>query len=126
MGCPAGPSVELATEDRAKAFAECNADNLHQRSPMECNALGMEDRANDLLERDKKCVSRRDVAFRTLWKSPTHVVLFNAQEEKLASFLEEQCYSKVAQFFHAHFAVDRELQAHVAVYAKEDEDRCHS
>lgn len=51
------------------------------------------------------------------WTQPSHIVLFDSQEKPLKEFLVSHHYYEVRRFFHAHFKVDRELQASVVVYA---------
>lgn len=51
------------------------------------------------------------------WSQPTHVVLFDSEEKRLKDFLISQSFKESKRFFHAHFKVDRDLQASVVVYA---------
>ncbi|XP_047321722.1 mannosyltransferase APTG1 [Impatiens glandulifera] len=48
---------------------------------------------------------------------PSHIVLFNSQEELLKDFLTSNSLEESKRFFHAHFKVDRDLQASIVVYA---------
>ncbi|KAL8037257.1 hypothetical protein ABFX02_11G028400 [Erythranthe guttata] len=51
------------------------------------------------------------------WTAPSHIVLFDSQEKLLKEFLVSNNFYEIRRFFHAHFKVDRELQASVVVYA---------
>ncbi|XP_020527633.1 GPI mannosyltransferase 3 isoform X1 [Amborella trichopoda] len=51
--------------------------------------------------------------------SPSHVVLFDSHEMHLAPILSLHSYRLIKRLFHAHFKVDRELQASVLIYARE-------
>ncbi|XP_049932426.1 mannosyltransferase APTG1 isoform X2 [Nymphaea colorata] len=51
------------------------------------------------------------------WKQPSHILLFDSQERHLKDFLTSHSYKEIRRFFHAHFKVDRDLQAAVLVYA---------
>ncbi|EXB94916.1 GPI mannosyltransferase 3 [Morus notabilis] len=51
------------------------------------------------------------------WSIPSHIVLFESEEKLLKDFLETHSYREEKRFFHAHFKVDRDLQASVAMYA---------
>lgn len=48
---------------------------------------------------------------------PSHVVLFDSEEKLLRDFLISHSFTEITRFFHAHFKVDRDLQASVVVYA---------
>ncbi|XP_011018110.1 PREDICTED: GPI mannosyltransferase 3 isoform X1 [Populus euphratica] len=48
---------------------------------------------------------------------PSHVVLFASEEKLLRDFLISHSFTEIRRFFHAHFKVDRDLQASVVVYA---------
>ncbi|CAM8942477.1 unnamed protein product [Rhodiola kirilowii] len=47
---------------------------------------------------------------------PSHIVLFESEEKQMTEFLKSRSYSEIKRFFHAHFKVDRDLQASVVVY----------
>ncbi|XP_044463121.1 mannosyltransferase APTG1 [Mangifera indica] len=47
---------------------------------------------------------------------PSHVVLFSSEEKLLRDLLISYSYKELQRFFHAHFKVDRDLQASVVVY----------
>ncbi|KAK2399598.1 Alg9 mannosyltransferase family [Trifolium repens] len=49
---------------------------------------------------------------------PSHIVLFDSEEQKLRSFLISFDYKEEKQFFNAHFKVDRDLQASIVVYVQ--------
>ncbi|XP_037492164.1 GPI mannosyltransferase 3 isoform X2 [Jatropha curcas] len=51
---------------------------------------------------------------------PSHVVLFESEERHLKDFLISHSFKEIRRFFHAHFKVDRDLQASVVVYALAD------
>ncbi|CAI9102775.1 OLC1v1001100C1 [Oldenlandia corymbosa var. corymbosa] len=51
------------------------------------------------------------------WSIPSHIVLFDSQEKLLKDFLVSHNFHEVKRFFHAHFNVDRELQASIVLYA---------
>ncbi|CAA7407566.1 unnamed protein product [Spirodela intermedia] len=57
------------------------------------------------------------------WSLPSHIVLFDSEESQLRDFLFSHSFSEVKRFFHAHFKVDRDLQASIAVYALTEEER---
>ncbi|KAK9210514.1 hypothetical protein WN944_002885 [Citrus x changshan-huyou] len=48
---------------------------------------------------------------------PSHVVLFGSEEILLRYLLKSYSFREIRRFFHAHFKVDRDLQASVVVYA---------
>ncbi|KAL1332609.1 hypothetical protein HN51_061385 [Arachis hypogaea] len=47
---------------------------------------------------------------------PSHIVLFDSEEQKLKNLLNSYDYREERRFFNAHFKVDRELQASIVVY----------
>eukprot|EP00897_Mesotaenium_endlicherianum_P002325 jgi/Mesen1/211/ME1139601C07579 len=49
---------------------------------------------------------------------PSHLAMFDFQEAQLQAFLSVHGYLQKHRFFHAHFPVDRELQASVALYVR--------
>jgi phosphatidylinositol glycan class B len=49
---------------------------------------------------------------------PSHIVLFSSLELEVHPFLNAHQYSLDKSFFHAHFTVDRELQAYVMVFTQ--------
>ncbi|XP_052180481.1 mannosyltransferase APTG1 isoform X2 [Diospyros lotus] len=51
------------------------------------------------------------------WSLPSHIVLFDSQEKLLEDFLASHSFQEERRFFHAHFKVDRDLQASVVVYS---------
>ncbi|KAL3535287.1 hypothetical protein ACH5RR_003748 [Cinchona calisaya] len=51
------------------------------------------------------------------WSIPSHIVLFDSQEKLLKEFLVSHNFHEVKRFFHAHFKVDRDLQASVVLYS---------
>ncbi|KAF9613725.1 hypothetical protein IFM89_010167 [Coptis chinensis] len=50
------------------------------------------------------------------WSLPSHIVLFDSEERQLKELLSMHSFREVKRFFHAHFKVDRDLQAYVVVY----------
>lgn len=52
---------------------------------------------------------------------PSHVVLFGSEEILLRDLLKSYSFREIRRFFHAHFKVDRDLQASVVVYASTSE-----
>lgn len=50
------------------------------------------------------------------WSMPSHIVLFDAQEKLLKDLLISLSFHEERRFFHAHFKVDRDLQAEVVLY----------
>ncbi|XVF47802.1 hypothetical protein PTKIN_Ptkin03bG0140200 [Pterospermum kingtungense] len=59
------------------------------------------------------------IDFTKNWSHPSHIVLFDSEEKQLRNFLVSHSFTEVRRFFHAHFKVDRDLQASVVVYAYE-------
>ncbi|XVE71741.1 hypothetical protein DITRI_Ditri10aG0176200 [Diplodiscus trichospermus] len=57
------------------------------------------------------------VDFARNWSCPSHIVMFDSEEKQLRKFLVSHSFREVRRFFHAHFKVDRDLQASVVVYA---------
>ncbi|KAH7569299.1 hypothetical protein JRO89_XS06G0140200 [Xanthoceras sorbifolium] len=51
---------------------------------------------------------------------PSHIVLFESEERPLRDLLVSYSFREIQRFFHAHFKVDRDLQASVVVYALAD------
>lgn len=51
------------------------------------------------------------------WSLPSHIILFDSQEEPLKDFLALHSFQERRRFFHAHFKVDRDLQASVVLYS---------
>ncbi|KAF2314365.1 hypothetical protein GH714_025720 [Hevea brasiliensis] len=54
------------------------------------------------------------------WSLPSHIVLFESEERLLKDFLIAHSFREIRRFFHAHFKVDRDLQASVVIYALKD------
>ncbi|CAL9749899.1 unnamed protein product [Musa acuminata subsp. burmannicoides] len=48
---------------------------------------------------------------------PSHIVLFSSEEKQLRELLISYSFDEIKRFFHAHFKVDRDLQASVVVYS---------
>lgn len=55
------------------------------------------------------------------WAPPSHIVLFDTEEKYIKDFLFSHSFKEIKRFFHAHFKVDRDLQASVVVYALLDQ-----
>ncbi|CAL1376987.1 unnamed protein product [Linum trigynum] len=53
------------------------------------------------------------------WSLPSHIVLFKSQEQLLRDFLVLHSFRESQRFFHAHFKVDRDLQASVVIYTSD-------
>ncbi|XP_020231283.1 GPI mannosyltransferase 3 isoform X2 [Cajanus cajan] len=49
---------------------------------------------------------------------PSHIVLFDSEEQKLRNLLISFDYREEKRFFNAHFKVDRDLQASIVVYVR--------
>ncbi|KAG4970058.1 hypothetical protein JHK85_036479 [Glycine max] len=49
---------------------------------------------------------------------PSHVVLFDSEEQKLKNLLISLDYKEEKRFFNAHFKVDRDLQGSIVVYVR--------
>ncbi|OMP10408.1 GPI mannosyltransferase [Corchorus olitorius] len=93
---------------------------LHRNLPMrflDCTPSSEEKGIPD--ESDRFMMNPVDFAidFAKNWSSPSHIVLFDSEEKQLRNFLLSQSFQEVRRFFHAHFKVDRDLQASVVVYA---------
>ncbi|KAI9126033.1 hypothetical protein K1719_003451 [Acacia pycnantha] len=50
------------------------------------------------------------------WSQPSHIVLYDSEEQKLRNYLISLDYREESRFFNAHFKVDRDLQASIVVY----------
>nr|XP_043629540.1 mannosyltransferase APTG1 isoform X2 [Erigeron canadensis] len=91
---------------------------LHQRIPMrflDCSpseAKGSLDESDQFLTDPFGFTSE----FAKNWSQPSHIILFNNEEEHLKDFLFSSSYAERKRFFHSHFKVDRDLQASVVVY----------
>ncbi|XWS70896.1 hypothetical protein CRYUN_Cryun03dG0089400 [Craigia yunnanensis] len=57
------------------------------------------------------------VDFTKNWSQPSRILLFDSEEKQLRNFLVSHSFREVRRFLHAHFKVDRNLQASVVVYA---------
>lgn len=55
------------------------------------------------------------------WSQPSHLILFDSEEKQLMDFLILHSFQEIKRFFHAHFKVDRDLQASVVVYALKEQ-----
>ncbi|CAH9105438.1 unnamed protein product [Cuscuta epithymum] len=96
---------------------------LHRNIPMrflDCTpseAKGVVDESDRFLSDPVGFATR----FAKGWSLPSHIVVFDAQEKLLEEFLALHNFKEIKRFFHAHFKVDRELQASIAVYASGDQ-----
>ncbi|CAN4084330.1 unnamed protein product [Withania somnifera] len=117
-------SVE-ADSGKAKSilfFTPCHAtpyySTLHRNIPMRFLDCTPSDDTGVLDESDQFLVDPAGFAteFAKNWSIPSHIVLFDSQEKLLKDFLALHNFKEIKRFFHAHFKVDRELQASVAVY----------
>lgn len=92
---------------------------LHQNIPMrflDCtpsDEKGIMDESDQFLDDPLGFIAK----FAHNWTWPSHIVLFESQEKPLKEFLLSHKFSEMRRFFHAHFKVDRELQASIVVYA---------
>ncbi|XP_055822992.1 mannosyltransferase APTG1 isoform X2 [Solanum dulcamara] len=103
-------------------FTPCHAtpyySTLHRNLPMRFLDCTPGDEKGALDESDQFLVDPAGFAteFAKNWSIPSHIVLFDFQEKLLKDFLALHNFEEIKRFFHAHFKVDRELQASVAVY----------
>lgn len=101
--CHATPYYSTLHRDLPMRFLDCTPSD----------EKGILDESNQFLE--------DPVGFATKlarnWSLPSHIVLFDSQEKLLKEFLVSHHFKEIRRFFHAHFKVDRELQASVVVYA---------
>ncbi|XP_049359842.1 mannosyltransferase APTG1 isoform X2 [Solanum verrucosum] len=103
-------------------FTPCHAtpyySTLHRNLPMRFLDCTPSDEKGALDESDQFLVDPAGFAteFAKNWSIPSHIVLFDFQEKLLKDFLALHNFEEIKRFFHAHFKVDRELQASVAVY----------
>ncbi|KAK6151508.1 hypothetical protein DH2020_014143 [Rehmannia glutinosa] len=118
-----------ARENKVKSIlflTPCHAtpyySTLHQNIPMrflDCTPSeekGILDESDRFLNDPFRFVTR----LASNWTLPSHIVLFDSQEKLLKEFLASLHFYEIKRFFHAHFKVDRELQASVVVYAFHD------
>ncbi|KAI3709197.1 hypothetical protein L2E82_38956 [Cichorium intybus] len=95
---------------------------LHQNLPMrflDCSpseVKGIPDESDRFLMDPINFISE----YEKNWSKPSHIVLFNTEENHLKDFLFSHSFKEIKRFFHAHFKVDRDLQASVVVYANLD------
>ncbi|XP_002976970.2 GPI mannosyltransferase 3 [Selaginella moellendorffii] len=114
-----------ATDQRVESIAfltQCHAtpfySSLHKDLPMrflDCSPSsdGGKDEASRFMEDPLAALS---VMFGD-GNVPSHIVFFDSLEDKLRPFLEARSYKLVKKVFHAHFPVDRELQAYLCVFS---------
>ncbi|CAJ2649668.1 unnamed protein product [Trifolium pratense] len=93
---------------------------LHHNLPMQFLDCTPSDEKGVLDESD--CYMMDPVSFMSKyakdWSHPSHIVLFDSEEQKLRSFLISFDYREGKRFFNAHFKVDRDLQASIVVYVR--------
>ncbi|KAK4479430.1 hypothetical protein RD792_014944 [Penstemon davidsonii] len=115
-----------ASEDRVKSIlflTPCHAtpyySTLHHNLPMRFLDCTPSEDKGIMDESDQFLMNPVGFAteFARNWSFPSHIVLFDSQENILKEFLVLQHFHEIRRFFHAHFKVDRELQASVVVYA---------
>ncbi|KAK4479441.1 hypothetical protein RD792_014955, partial [Penstemon davidsonii] len=115
-----------ASEDRVKSIlflTPCHAtpyySTLHHNLPMRFLDCTPSEDKGIMDESDQFLMNPVGFAteFARNWSLPSHIVLFDSQENILKEFLVLQHFHEIRRFFHAHFKVDRELQASVVVYA---------
>ncbi|KAF5789457.1 putative hexosyltransferase [Helianthus annuus] len=92
---------------------------LHQNLPMRFLDCSPSEVKGNLDESDRFMTDPIGFTseFAKNWSQPSHIVLFNNEEKHLKDFLSSHSYEETKRFFHAHFKVDRDLQASVVVYA---------
>ncbi|KAF3649801.1 putative E3 ubiquitin-protein ligase XBAT32-like [Capsicum annuum] len=93
---------------------------LHRNLPMRFLDCTPSDEKGALDESDRFLADPAGFAteFAKNWSIPSHIVLFDYQEKLLKDFLALHNFGEIKRFFHAHFKVDREHQASVAVYTR--------
>ncbi|KAK4490478.1 hypothetical protein RD792_001155 [Penstemon davidsonii] len=115
-----------ASEDRVKGIlflTPCHAtpyySTLHHNLPMRFLDCTPSEDKGVMDESDQFLMNPVGFAtdFARNWSLPSYIVLFDSQEKILKEFLVLQHFHEIRRFFHAHFKVDRELQASVVVYA---------
>lgn len=92
---------------------------LHRNLPMRFLDCSPSEEKGVLDESDRFMMDPVGFAseFAKNWSLPSHIVLFDSQEKLLKDFLTSHSFQEKRRFFHAHFKVDRDLQASVVVYA---------
>lgn len=92
---------------------------LHRNLPMRFLDCSPSEEKGVLDESDRFMMDPVGFAseFAKNWSLPSHIVLFDSQEKLLRDFLTSHSFQEKRRFFHAHFKVDRDLQASVVVYA---------
>ncbi|XP_028063409.1 GPI mannosyltransferase 3 [Camellia sinensis] len=92
---------------------------LHRNLPMRFLDCSPSEEKGVLDESDRFMMDPVGFAseFAKNWSLPSHIVLFDSQEKLLKDFLKSHSFQEKRRFFHAHFKVDRDLQASVVVYA---------
>ncbi|VFQ71286.1 unnamed protein product [Cuscuta campestris] len=121
-------SVEAATGKVRSIlfFTPCHAtpyySTLHRNIPMRFLDCTPSEERGVLDESDQFMLDPVGFAteFAKSWSPPSHIVVFDAQEKLLEKFLDLHNFKEVKRFFHAHFKVDRELQASITVYASNE------
>ncbi|XP_050373229.1 mannosyltransferase APTG1 isoform X2 [Argentina anserina] len=103
MPCHATPYYSTVHRDLPMRFLDC--------TPSE--EKGIPDESDQFLMDPVGFASE----FSKKWSLPSHIVLFDSEEKKLQDFLVSNSFKEIKRFFHAHFKVDRDLQASVVVYA---------
>lgn len=96
---------------------------LHQNVPMkflDCTPSSEEKGVLDESDRFMMDPASFMSKYAQNWSLPSHIVLFDSEEQKLRSFLISFDYREEKRFFNAHFKVDRDLQASIVVYVKKD------
>ncbi|XP_059637560.1 mannosyltransferase APTG1 isoform X2 [Cornus florida] len=94
---------------------------LHRNLPMRFLDCSPSEEKGTLDESDRFMMDPVGFAseFAINWSLPSHIVLFDSQEKLLKNFLFSHSFEEIRRFFHAHFKVDRDLQASIVVYALE-------
>ncbi|KAE9462492.1 hypothetical protein C3L33_05597, partial [Rhododendron williamsianum] len=92
---------------------------LHHNLPMQFLDCSPSEEKGVLDESDRFMMDPVGFAaeFAKNWSLPSHIVLFDSQEKLLKDFLTSHSFQEERRFFHAHFKVDRDLQASVVIYS---------
>lgn len=92
---------------------------LHQNLPMRFLDCTPSEQRGILDESDRFLLDPAGFLseFSKNWSLPSHIVLFDSEERRLKDFLTSHSFKEVKRFFHAHFKVDRDLQASIVVHA---------
>ncbi|PSS08222.1 GPI mannosyltransferase [Actinidia chinensis var. chinensis] len=92
---------------------------LHHNLPMRFLDCSPSEEKGVLDESDRFMMDPVSFAseFARNWSLPSHIVLFDSEEKLLTDFLIAHSFEEKRRFFHAHFKVDRDLQASMVLYS---------